>query len=62
MIGPDGEARGLLRFATAPGSSSFLDFMSSAAAELLPGQRVEPDGSALTLRPRDGIRVRVRRR
>jgi proteasome beta subunit len=32
--------QGLLRFATAPGSSSFIDFLSSAAAELLPGQRM----------------------
>jgi len=32
--------QGLLRFATAPGSSSFVDFLSSAAAELLPGQRM----------------------
>jgi cytochrome P450 len=30
--------------------------------ELIPGQRVEPDGNGLTLRPRNGIRVRVRRR
>jgi proteasome beta subunit len=36
---------GLLRYATASGSSSFLDFMSSAAAELLPGRRLTgPDG------------------
>jgi proteasome beta subunit len=34
------EEHGLLRYATASGSSSFLDFMSSAAAELLPGQRL----------------------
>jgi proteasome beta subunit len=32
-------AHGLLRFATAPGSSSFVEFMSAAAAELLPGHR-----------------------
>ncbi|MFL6162564.1 MAG: proteasome subunit beta [Jatrophihabitantaceae bacterium] len=32
--------QGLLRFATAPGSSSFIDFLSSAAAELLPSQRL----------------------
>jgi proteasome beta subunit len=31
---------GLLRFATAPGSSSFVEFVSVAAAELLPGHRV----------------------
>jgi len=30
--------------------------------ELIPGQRIEPDGNGLTLRPRNGIRVRVRRR
>lgn len=30
--------------------------------ELAPGQRIEPDGSGVTLRPRGGIRVRVRRR
>jgi len=35
-----GTGQGLLRFATAPGSSSFVDFLSSAAAELLPGQRM----------------------
>jgi len=28
---------GLLRYATAPGSSSFVEFLSAAAAELLPG-------------------------
>jgi proteasome beta subunit len=32
-------ASGLLRFATAPGSSSFVEFLSAAAAELLPGHR-----------------------
>jgi len=32
--------QGLLRYATAPGSSSFLEFLSSAASELLPGQRM----------------------
>ena len=35
-----GESHGLLRYATAPGSSSFLEFLSSAAAELLPAQRM----------------------
>jgi proteasome beta subunit len=30
---------GLLRYATAPGSSSFVEFLSAAAAELLPGHR-----------------------
>jgi proteasome beta subunit len=35
-------AHGLLRFATAPGSSSFMEFMSAAAAELLPGHRAHP--------------------
>ena len=34
------EEHGLLRYATASGSSSFLDFLSSAAAELLPGRRL----------------------
>jgi proteasome beta subunit len=38
---------GLLRFATAPGSSSFVDFLASAASELLPGQRVSAlDGTS----------------
>lgn len=38
---------GLLGYATAPGSSSFVDFLSSAAAELLPGRRVSPaDGGS----------------
>jgi proteasome beta subunit len=35
-------ASGLLRFATAPGSSSFTEFLSAAAAELLPGHRAHP--------------------
>ena len=35
-----GDQHGLLRYATAPGSSSFLEFLSSAAAELLPAQRM----------------------
>jgi proteasome beta subunit len=35
-------AAGLLRYATAPGSSSFVEFMSAAAAELLPGHRAHP--------------------
>jgi proteasome beta subunit len=36
----DQPGQGLLRYATASGSSSFLDFISSAAAELLPGRRL----------------------
>jgi proteasome beta subunit len=41
VSGPfDLPGQGLLRFATAPGSSSFVDFLSSAASELLPGQGV----------------------
>ena len=32
---------GLLRYATAPGSSSFVEFLSSAATELLPGHRMQ---------------------
>ncbi len=42
MSGYHGQSeQGLLRFATAPGSSSFVEFMSAAAAELLPGQRLD---------------------
>jgi proteasome beta subunit len=36
---PGDKASGLLRYATAPGSSSFVEFLSAAAAELLPGHR-----------------------
>ena len=32
----DGSANGILRYATAPGTSSFADFLSAAAPELLP--------------------------
>ncbi len=40
MSGQPGDtSHGLLRFATAPGSSSFVDFMAAAASELLPGHR-----------------------
>ena len=39
MSGPAGHHLGLLRYATAPGSSSFVEFLSAAAAELLPGHR-----------------------
>ncbi len=39
MTGHGDKAHGLLRYATAPGSSSFVEFMSAAAAELLPGHR-----------------------
>ncbi len=38
---------GLLRFATAPGSSSFLEFMSSAASELLPRQPMNSPSQTL---------------
>ena len=34
-----------------PGSSSFLDFLSSQAPELLPGRRIAPTGSAGDLAP-----------
>jgi proteasome beta subunit len=34
------DARGLLRFATDPGSSSFVEFLSAAAADLLPSKRM----------------------
>jgi proteasome beta subunit len=35
-----GDPRGLLRYATDPGSSSFVEFLSAAAAGLLPTNRV----------------------
>ncbi|HEX2902918.1 MAG TPA: proteasome subunit beta [Jatrophihabitans sp.] len=38
--------QGLLRYATAPGSSSFVDFLASAAADLLPSQRMTHAGAA----------------
>ena len=41
------DARGLLRFATDPGSSSFVEFLSAAASELLPSHRF----SAVTAAP-----------
>ncbi len=51
MIGRDDQSgEGLLRYATMPGSSSFVDFLSSAASELLPGQRMTPPGSDLPVR------------
>ncbi len=34
----DGRDRGILGFATSPGSSSFTEFLSAAAPELLPGR------------------------
>jgi proteasome beta subunit len=40
------DARGLLRFATDPGSSSFLEFLSAAAAELLPSHRMSSMATA----------------
>ncbi|HST48924.1 proteasome subunit beta [Jatrophihabitans sp.] len=45
MSGPAGDNLGLLRYATAPGSSSFVEFLSAAAAELLPGHRPQLTGS-----------------
>jgi len=41
-----GSARGLLRYATSPGSSSFTDFVASAAPTLLPHSRPGVDGVA----------------
>ena len=35
------KTHGLLRYATAPGSSSFVEFLTAAAAELLPGHRAQ---------------------
>ncbi len=46
MSGLTGDNRGLLRYATAPGSSSFVEFLSAAAAELLPGHRPQLTGTA----------------
>jgi proteasome beta subunit len=34
------DSRGLLRYATDPGSSSFVEFLSAAAADLLPSNRM----------------------
>jgi len=47
---PHGDkTHGLLRYATAPGSSSFVEFISAAAAELLPGHRAHTvTGTAAT--------------
>ncbi|MDQ1745446.1 MAG: proteasome beta subunit [Pseudonocardiales bacterium] len=42
---PGDKASGLLRYATAPGSSSFVEFLSAAATELLPGHRASVSGS-----------------
>ena len=41
---PGEKASGLLRYATAPGSSSFVEFLSAAATELLPGHRAQVSG------------------
>jgi len=41
VSGSGDKAHGLLRFATAPGSSSFVEFLSAAATELLPGHRTQ---------------------
>ncbi|MBV9821814.1 MAG: proteasome subunit beta [Actinobacteria bacterium] len=49
MSGPAGDNLGLLRYATAPGSSSFVEFLSAAAAELLPGHRAQLTGTAVTV-------------
>jgi proteasome beta subunit len=38
-LGAEG-SRGLLRYATDPGSASFVDFLSAAAADLLPANRM----------------------
>jgi proteasome beta subunit len=38
-------ARGLLRYATDPGSSSFVEFLSAAESNLLPDRRMTPDAS-----------------
>ncbi|HEY2044354.1 MAG TPA: proteasome subunit beta [Jatrophihabitans sp.] len=40
------EPRGLLRYATDPGSSSFVQFVSAAAADLLPGRMTGTDPAA----------------
>jgi proteasome beta subunit len=50
---PGDKASGLLRYATAPGSSSFVEFLSAAAAELLPGHRAQMSnpGAALPAAP-----------
>jgi len=45
VSGPAGDNLGLLRYATAPGSSSFVEFLSAAAAELLPGHRTQLTGA-----------------
>ncbi|MGN6608062.1 MAG: proteasome subunit beta [Jatrophihabitans sp.] len=41
-----GGPTGILRFATAPGSSSFTEFLAAAAPELMPGK--VPDGAVIT--------------
>jgi proteasome beta subunit len=50
---PGDKASGLLRYATAPGSSSFVEFLSAAATELLPGHRsqLSGQGSAMPSSP-----------
>jgi proteasome beta subunit len=47
------DSRGLLRYATDPGSSSFVEFLSAAAAELLPSRQVGlmDSTSAMTASP-----------
>jgi proteasome beta subunit len=49
VSGPANDNLGLLRYATAPGSSSFVEFLSAAAAELLPGHRARLNGPAATM-------------
>jgi proteasome beta subunit len=44
VSGPASDNLGLLRYATAPGSSSFVEFLTAAAAELLPGHRAQLNG------------------
>jgi proteasome beta subunit len=45
---PGDKASGLLRYATAPGSSSFVEFLSAAASELLPGHRAQLTGPGMS--------------
>ncbi|MGX7679696.1 proteasome subunit beta [Jatrophihabitans sp. DSM 45814] len=39
------DSRGLLRYATDPGSSSFVEFLSAAASDLLPSKRMNAFGA-----------------
>ncbi len=48
MVAPASrDARGLLRYATDPGSSSFVEFLSAAAAELLPRAAMNGDHASI---------------